>query len=69
MEKGGCVYIMANKYNSVLYTGVTSDLKNRIIEHKEKVHPKSFTSKYNINNLVYFEGFKSIEEAITRENK
>ncbi|HAJ33801.1 MAG TPA: hypothetical protein DCK79_10680, partial [Candidatus Atribacteria bacterium] len=48
------VYIMANKRNNVLYTGITNNLKKRIWEHKEKI-VKGFTEKYNINKLVYFE--------------
>jgi putative endonuclease len=69
MERGGAVYIMANKNNTTLYVGVTSNLVSRIYEHKEKVYPKSFTAKYNLNKLVYFEGFHSIEEAIAREKQ
>jgi len=49
---------MTNKKNTVLYTGVTSDLKKRIWEHKEKMI-KGFTKKYNINKLVYFEIFNN----------
>ena len=62
------VYIMTNKNNTILYTGVTSDLRKRVFEHKEKIF-KGFTKKYNINKLVYFEVFDSIEEAIVREKK
>jgi putative endonuclease len=69
MEKGGHVYIMSNQHNTTLYTGVTNDLVNRVTEHKEKIHPKSFTARYNINKLVYYEGFHSIEEAIEREKQ
>ena len=67
--KGGSVYILANKNNITLYTGVTSDLLSRVDEHRQKVYPKSFTSKYNISKLVYHEGFHSIEEAILREKQ
>ena len=56
----GYVYIMANNNNTVLYTGVTSDLKVRVKEHKEKRYPGSFTARYNIGKLVYFERFTSI---------
>lgn len=59
---------MTNKNNTVLYTGVTGDLKKRVFEHKEKIF-KGFTKKYNINKLVYFEVFDSIEEAIFREKR
>jgi len=69
MQKGGCVYIMTNIGNTVLYTGVTSDLVSRIREHKEEKYPKSFTSRYNVKKLVYYEVFPSIEEAIDREKQ
>lgn len=69
MEKGGCIYILTNKHNTTLYVGVTSDLYSRIMEHREKKYPRSFTAKYNINKLVYFELFHSIEEAIAREKQ
>ena len=67
MVKGGAVYIMTNKNNTVLYTGVSSNLKIRVYQHKTKHFPKSFTAKYNINKLVYFYSFLRIEEAIARE--
>jgi putative endonuclease len=60
---------MTNKNNTVLYTGVTSNLNKRISEHKERLHPESFTAKYNIVKLVYYEGFDHIEEAIAREKQ
>jgi putative endonuclease len=63
----GFVYLMTNKYNSVLYTGVTSDLKERVIQHKAKKHPNSFSARYNICKLVYFESFKTMSDAIKRE--
>ena len=61
--------MLTNKYKKVLYTGVTSQLKNRIFEHKEKKYPTSFTSKYNTNILVYYIGFSNIEEAIAEEKR
>jgi putative endonuclease len=67
MKYGGCVYIMTNKYHTVLYTGVTSDLKKRIHQHKNKEYKTSFTSNYNCDKLVYFENFNRIEEAIAKE--
>lgn len=67
--RGGIVYIMTNISNTTIYTGVTSDLLSRIDEHRQKVLPKSFTSRYNISKLVYYEGFHSIEEAILREKQ
>ena len=69
MERGGSVYIMTNQHNTVLYTGVTSNLYSRVYEHKNKLYPKSFTAKYNIIKLVYFEHLPTIEEAITREKQ
>ena len=63
-----CIYIMTNKYNKVLYTGVTSKLLRRITEHKEKV-VEGFTSKYNITKLVYYEEYATMEEAIAREKQ
>jgi putative endonuclease len=65
----GFVYIMTNENNSVLYTGVTSDLIGRMFQHKSKKHPKSFTARYNIRKLVYFELFGTIGEAIKREKQ
>ena len=60
---------MTNTHHTAFYTGVTSMLFSRITEHKDKLYPKSFTAKYNIEKLVYFEGFHSIEEAIAREKQ
>ena len=69
MKRGGYVYIMTNKNRTTLYTGVTSDLPKRIWEHRSHVHPKSFTARYNLELLVYYEGFQRIEEAIAREKQ
>ena len=69
MERGGFTYIMTNTSNSVLYTGVTSHLKNRVWEHKTHLHPNSFSSRYNCDKLVWFESFFFIEEAISREKQ
>ncbi|MEQ8629523.1 GIY-YIG nuclease family protein [Ekhidna sp.] len=69
MEKGGCVYILTNKSNTTLYVGVTSDLHPRIIEHREKKYPRSFTARYNISKLVYYEAHPTIIEAIDREKQ
>ncbi len=69
MERGGCVYIMTNVYNSILYTGVTSDLENRVWQHKNNYYQKSFTSKYRCYKLVYFCFYPQIEEAIGEEKK
>ncbi len=69
MYKGGYVYILTNQNNTVLYTGVTSNLAKRLWEHQNKSHPQSFTSKYNVFKLIYYEGFHLIEEAIAREKQ
>ena len=62
------VYIMANKIDSVLYTGVTNDLLRRVYEHKNKL-VKGFTSRYNAGRLVYYESTESVESAIAREKQ
>ena len=69
MQFGGTVYILANKNNTVLYIGVTSDLFVRIPEHKNKFYPTSFTAKYNCDKLVYYETYARIEDTITREKQ
>ncbi len=69
MERGGYVYIMTNKNNTVLYTGVSSKLRDRVYEHKSGKYKNSFTYRYNCHKLVCFEGFVSIEEAIVREKQ
>jgi putative endonuclease len=60
---------MTNIGNTVLYTGVTSDLFSRVMEHKAGKYLNSFTSRYNVKKLVYYEVFPSIEEAIDREKQ
>ncbi|HOB85977.1 MAG TPA: GIY-YIG nuclease family protein [Bacteroidales bacterium] len=65
----GFVYILTGKKNSVLYSGVTSNLKERIIQHKNKKYPDSFSARYNLNKLVYYEELDSIGEAIKREKQ
>ena len=62
------IYILTNKSNSVLYTGVTSNLIKRIWEHKSKII-KSFTQKYNVEKLVYYECSENMEVAIAREKQ
>jgi putative endonuclease len=62
------VYILANSFHH-LYTGVTNGLMVRVKQHKEKSDPESFTARYGIGRLVYFEQFQYIEEAIAREKQ
>ena len=59
---------MTNKHNKVLYTGITSDLKRRVYEHKEKLIP-GFTKQYNVSKLVYYEIYQDPENAILREKQ
>jgi len=68
MTKEYYIYIMTNKRNTVLYTGVTNDLIRRVYEHKSKL-VAGFTKKYNINKLVYFEMYENPSEAIAREKQ
>jgi len=62
------VYIMTNKNNTVLYTGVTNDLQRRVFEHKSSKGNK-FTNKYKINKLVYYESTQDVNAAIYREKQ
>ena len=64
----GYIYILTNKHNTVLYTGVTSNLKKRIYEHKSKLID-GFSKKYNLSKLVYYEIFDDMESAIAREKQ
>lgn len=63
------MYILTNKSNSVLYTGVTSNLKERIAQHKVKKHPDSFSARYSVTKLVYYEQSDTIGDAIKREKQ
>ncbi len=66
MDRAFYVYIMTNPRHTVLYTGVTNNLPRRVYEHREKLSP-GFTSKYNVNHLVYYEMAETAEAAISRE--
>jgi putative endonuclease len=61
------VYLMANQSSSVIYTGFTTDLATRMWEHSTKQNPTSFTALYNVNRLVYYQGFLSVIEAESAE--
>jgi putative endonuclease len=68
MNKQYYLYIMTNKRNTALYTGITSNLKKRVYEHKAKL-ADGFTKKYNINKLVYYEIYNDAYNAISREKQ
>lgn len=63
------VYILTNKTNTVLYTGVTSNLARRVYEHKCHADPKSFTAKYKVTKLVYYEYTGDVRVALEREKQ
>ncbi len=67
--KKGYVYIMSNKNRTVLYVGVTSEIKERVDKHKTKHYPNSFSKRYNVFDLMYFEVWDKIDEAIKREKQ
>ena len=62
------MFIVANKVNTVFYIGVTSNLEQRIWEHKQKIY-KGFTAQYDCNKLVYYEEYQWIDDAIAREKQ
>jgi len=63
------VYILANRANTTIYTGVTNDLLRRVEEHRMHLDPHSFTARYNVEKLVYFEQTSDAYEAISREKQ
>ena len=63
-----CIYIVTNKSNTTLYIGVTSNLQERIWQHKQKVYA-GFPSRYDCDRLVYFEEYRFIQDAIAREKQ
>lgn len=67
-DRQSYVYILTNKYNTVLYTGVTGDLKKRVWEHREKL-VDGFTKRYNVTKLIYYEMFAGVRDAIAREKQ
>jgi len=68
VEQVPVVYILANKKNGTLYTGVTSDLAKRVWEHKNNL-VKGFTKRYGVHSLVWYEVHESMESAIVREKR
>ena len=63
------VYILSNTTNSTIYTGVTNNLVKRIYEHKNTLDPDSFTARYHIHKLVYYEATSDVTAAIEREKQ
>jgi putative endonuclease len=63
------VYILTNRNRTVLYTGVTNNLKRRLHQHENKLNPNSFSARYNVHYLIYFEKFAWIQLAIGREKE
>ena len=63
------VYILTNKNRNVLYTGVTNDLIRRVCEHRNHLDKESFTAKYNVTKLIYFEETSDVRAAIEREKQ
>ena len=68
MRRQYYVYMMTNPRNTVIYTGVTDNLKRRLFEHREKLMD-GFTRRYRITRLVYYEVFEDVENAIRREKQ
>jgi putative endonuclease len=68
MPRKGYLYILASRRNGTLYVGVTSDLVKRIGEHRQKL-VEGFTKKYEVTDLVYYEAFEEIRDAIVRERQ
>jgi putative endonuclease len=67
MQPSAFVYVLANLQNTTFYVGVTTAIRIRVWEHKTKQNPASFTARYNVDKLVYFEGFDTVLDAIHRE--
>jgi putative endonuclease len=62
------VYILSNKNKSVLYTGVTNNLERRLYEHRNEIS-NGFSNRYHLNELIYYEAFDHIRDAIQREKE
>ncbi|CAN5327058.1 GIY-YIG nuclease family protein [soil metagenome] len=69
MPKPGYVYLLASRRDGTLYVGVTSDLAKRIWEHQHLQNRESFTSRYGVDRLVYYEPHRDIRDAISREKQ
>ena len=69
MTKSFYIYVLTNTYNTVFYTGITNNLDIRLYTHKQKINVNSFTKRYNIWKLIYFEIFNNPKDAIIREKQ
>ncbi len=69
MHQPGYFYIITNVHHTVLYCCATNDLYKRVQEHKNRVYSNSFSSRYNINKLVYFETYSLFADAFTKEKQ
>jgi putative endonuclease len=63
------VYILTNRWRTVLYVGMTSNIEQRVFQHKTKFFKKAFTGRYNVDRLVYMETYRSVWDAIAREKE
>jgi putative endonuclease len=63
------VYIISNQRATAVYVGLTNNIYNRTLQHKEKINPNSFSAKNNLNKLVYYEEFGDVNLAIKREKQ
>ena len=63
------VYILSNNHRNVIYTGITNDLARRVYEHKKHLDKGSFTSRYNVENLVFYEVTTNVDSAMAREKQ
>jgi predicted GIY-YIG superfamily endonuclease len=68
LSREPCVYILANRRRGALYTGVTSNLAQRMFQHREHLTP-GFASRYGCNRLVFYESYERMDEAISREKQ
>jgi predicted GIY-YIG superfamily endonuclease len=68
LPRASCVYILANRRQGTLYTGVTSDLAQRVFQHREGLTP-GFTTRYGSNRLVFYESYERMDEAIAPEKQ
>ncbi len=68
MPRAPCVYILASRRNGTLYTGVTSNLGQRVFQHREKLTP-GFASRYGCTRLIFYEHYERMHDAIAREKQ